>query len=186
MSDLFQSIEVRNASTATRCRGRDRGDKVLELATYLAFMKGTEFVLGRLRAGAMPVSLPAEGKPPLVIGESMEDRVIPYARRIGAEYYTGAGPNVRETEATYLEHNRQVIRFAMQEGREIIDIGPNPARRNWPAATSPNYRMELEEISRANYRHYVRQVIDEAPDRTSPGGHGRVPVDRPQRAASGH
>jgi len=163
----------------------DRGDKVLELATYLAFMKGTEFVLGRLRAGAFPARI-ASNKPPFVIGEGMEDRVMPYARGIGAEYYTGAGPNVRKTETAYFEHNRQVIRNVIQEGREIIDIGPNPARRNWPAPTSPNYQMELDEIARANYRNYVHQTIDDSTNVTSPGGHGRAPFDCPQKAASGH
>jgi RHS repeat-associated protein len=163
----------------------NRGDKVLELATYLAFMKGTDFVLSRLYARALPAGI-VTNKPAFVIGEGMEDRVIPYAREVGAEYYTGAGPNVRETEMAYFEHNRQVIRNVIQEGREIIDIGPNPARRSWPAATSPNYQMELDEIVRANYRNYVRQTVDDSTNVTSPGGHGRAPFDRSQRGASGH
>lgn len=132
----------------------NRRDKVLELATYLAFMKGTEFVLGRLRAGALPPRVVLIKKPPLVIGEGMKSRVVPYAKAIGAEYYRGAGPNV--PESAYLEHNRQMIRAAMEEGRQIIDIGPNPTRPNYPDPTSPNYAMELQEIARARYKNYVR------------------------------
>jgi hypothetical protein len=132
----------------------NRADKVLELATYLAFMKGTEFVLGRLRAGVLPARVPSMKKPPFVIGEGMKSRVIPYAKSIGAEYYLGAGPNV--PEASYLEHNRQVFRQVIAEGREIVDIGANPTRANYPGPSSANYAMELQEIARARYKNYVR------------------------------
>ena len=135
----------------------NRGEKVLELATYLAFRKGTEFVLGRLRAGVLPPR--AIKKPPFVIGEDAEGRVAPYARRIGADYYHGAGKNV--PKRAWLEHNRQVIRIVIEEGRPIIDIGPSPERANWPNATGKNYAMELQEIQRAHYPNYIRQTIDE-------------------------
>jgi len=137
----------------------NRGDKVLELATYLAFMKGSDYVLGRLRVGALPPRVVSIKKPPLVIGEDVQGRVAPYARSIGADYYLGAGDNV--PKASYLEHNRQTIRAAMDEGREIIDIGPSPSRANYPVATSPSYAMELDEIARAHYRNYVRQPLSE-------------------------
>jgi RHS repeat-associated protein len=119
-----------------------RGDKAFQLVTYLAFtkgtQKGTQYVLGELRAGALFPRTPMVKKPPLVIGEGMRSRVIPYAKSIGADYYGGAGPNV--PEVAYLEHNREVIRIAMDEGREIIDIGPNPTGPNHPESNEPELR----------------------------------------------
>jgi len=161
-----------------------RADKAVQLLAYMAVTQGMQYALGQLRAGALPPKMATAKKPPLVIGEAMDDRVIPYANSIGGEYYRGAGRNV--PVESWLEHNRQMIRNAMNEGREIIDIGPNPSRRSWPGPTSPNYAMELEEVARANYQHYVRRLIDEPTSLTSPGGHPSLPGDRSGGVAGGH
>jgi hypothetical protein len=87
----------------------------------------------------------------------MEDRVIPYANKVGAEYYRGAPPGT--PEIGYMEHNRQAIQTAIGEGREVIDVGPHPDRVNYPAPTSPYYAMELKELS--GYPNYLRIILEE-------------------------
>jgi hypothetical protein len=75
----------------------------------------------------------------VVIGENM-NRVRPYAERIGADTFKG------ET----LAENREWIRQQMMEGKEIIDIGPDFARRRermiqGQRPDSPFYALERTE-----------------------------------------
>jgi RHS repeat-associated protein len=67
----------------------------------------------------------AKKLPPVVIGENMKDRVIPYAKRIGAETIDDwlAG------RAWTPQLNDEFIAAIKAEGREIIDIGPDFERR---------------------------------------------------------
>lgn len=46
------------------------------------------------------------------------------------------------TSEELLAHNRAQIEGWMQEGRSVIDVGPEPGRGLYPMATSPNYAME--------------------------------------------
>ena len=62
-------------------------------------------------------SLAAKGAP-VVIGENMA-RVEGYASRIGAETFQGTG----------MEANRLWIQEARNAGKQVIDIGPDFARR---------------------------------------------------------
>jgi hypothetical protein len=94
----------------------------------------------------------------VVIGENME-RVEPYAKEIGAGIYPGM-PDYVEVKATSpdlieqlaLEHNRQWIVTEMENGSQIIDIGPDFARRAAGGA-SPAYEMERSLLS--GYTNYV-------------------------------
>ncbi len=95
-------------------------------------------------------------KTPVVIGENMKERVIPFARQKG--YLTiddfvpksawGAAQHTGGEEAMKAL-NRRWIRQMIREGRPIIDIGPDPRRK----MRSDFYLLELEEIRRANYPH---------------------------------
>jgi len=65
------------------------------------------------------------GRPPIVIGENMAERVIPYAQQIGAQTINDFIP----AERWSMEANEAWIRQMRAEGREIIDIGPHFRRR---------------------------------------------------------
>jgi hypothetical protein len=90
---------------------------------------------------------------PIVLGEAMQDRVIPAADRMGADYYD---PPTFDTTAQALAHNRYWLNEQMNQGRGIIDIGPAPGRANYPEPTSPFYAMERSEIARRDYPWYLR------------------------------
>ncbi len=100
--------------------------------------------VGAARAGGA-------GRRTIVIGEDMAGRVIPEARRTGADYYDP--PYLPPSQR--MPHNRRWINDRMDEGCRIIDCGPAPGRRNYPNPTSPYYQMELDEIARRDYPWYV-------------------------------
>jgi RHS repeat-associated protein len=81
-------------------------------------------------------------KKPVVIGENMKDRVIPAAKNRGADYY-----KPRKTKGDPLKKNERWIDDKMREGREIIDIGPDPRR----SKRSPFYEAEKRSIEKRNY-----------------------------------
>ena len=83
----------------------------------------------------------------IVIGEDMAGRVIPEAKRLGADYYDP--PNLPPDQ--WMDANRKWINDRMDEGCTIINCGPAPGRANYPDPTSPYYQMELDEIARRNY-----------------------------------
>jgi hypothetical protein len=86
-----------------------------------------------------------------VIGENMPYRVIPYAERIGAGYYNPrSSPKFRHN---WFRNNRRWIQKQMRDGKEIIDIGPDVARRRVRGA-SENYEMEQHEILSRGYPFY--------------------------------
>jgi hypothetical protein len=84
------------------------------------------------------------GKKPIVIGENMKDRVVPKAKEIGGDYYKPRPP--RDMEHA-LQKQKRWINDKMREGREIVDMGPDPARRT----RSPFYEVEKSELSRRGY-----------------------------------
>ncbi len=87
------------------------------------------------------VGRPRELKP-LVIGESMEKRVNPFAAQIGGETYKGLPGFKPGMEAEGLAHNRAAIEKAIAEGRPIVDIGPDFAKRAVNGRASEAYEME--------------------------------------------
>ena len=87
----------------------------------------------------------------VIIGENMTERVIPYARKIGADYYKAklwSHPN------NWMKNNEAWIRKQMREASHIIDIGPDVARRAIKGS-SPYYEMEKTKIKKWNYPHYT-------------------------------
>ena len=89
----------------------------------------------------------AGGPRAIVIGEDMEGRVIPTAKKLGAEYYNP--PDAPPSE--WMENNRQWINDRMDEGCTIYDCGAAPGRANYPDPTSPYYQMERDEIAKRGY-----------------------------------
>lgn len=87
------------------------------------------------------------GKKSIVIGEDMEGRVIPTAKKLGAGYYDP--PEAPPSQ--WMENNRQWIQARMAEGCTIYDCGAAPGRSNYPKPTSPYYEMELGEIDAVGY-----------------------------------
>jgi hypothetical protein len=87
------------------------------------------------------------GSRSIVIGEDMQGRVMPIARRIGADYYSP--PEAPPSE--WMENNRQWINDRMDEGCTIYDCGAAPGRANYPGPTSEYYKMELSEIAKRGY-----------------------------------
>jgi RHS repeat-associated protein len=96
---------------------------------------------------------------PVIIGEGMQDRVIPYSKKIGAEVYQGAPKGTAPDQ--WMEHNRAWIHEQMAQGRQIIDIRPHPTRVGYPGPSSPYYAMERNAISASGYLNYVQPMLDE-------------------------
>jgi hypothetical protein len=85
----------------------------------------------------------------VVIGENTDKRVRPYAERIGASYYKPRSM-IRDN---WLANNRRWIRRQMNLGKDIVDIGPDEARRE-RSGPSVYYEMELQEILLRAYPRY--------------------------------
>jgi hypothetical protein len=86
-----------------------------------------------------------------VIGENMRHRVLPYAHRIGAGYYKPR--STWEFRHNWLRNNRRWIQKQMRDGKVIVDIGPDVARRQTKGA-SEYYEMERHEIISRAYPYY--------------------------------
>jgi hypothetical protein len=72
----------------------------------------------------------------------MPNRVVPYAEQNGYVTYPGVDNPASYTYDELLAHNRAQVQSWMDEGRPIVDIGPEPGRAYYPMETSPNYGME--------------------------------------------
>lgn len=77
----------------------------------------------------------------------MLHRVIPYADRIGAQYYK---PRLSSNPRNSMRNNRRWIQKQMTEGAEIVDIGPDIKRRQ-VRGPSKYYEMERQEIAKRGY-----------------------------------
>lgn len=80
---------------------------------------------------------------PIVIGENMVDRVIPYAKKVGAEWYKPYSKN----PGNWMKNNERWLNKMVKQGREIIDIGIDPVR----SMRSSYYEMELGLLNKLNY-----------------------------------
>ena len=97
----------------------------------------------------------------LVIGENMADRVIPYAKANGAEWFV---PSEGLSYEEALEENTKFIIEKMDQGYTIIDIGPQPGRANYPLPTSDFYLTEVIHVyGRNGALPYENLVIDRQP-----------------------
>jgi hypothetical protein len=77
----------------------------------------------------------------LVIGENMR-RVQAYAKEIDANAYRPLRDN--PSYAVAYARDRRMIKDAMRAEREIIDIGPDFARRRAGRDPSPFYNLERQ------------------------------------------
>ena len=83
-------------------------------------------------------------KAPVIIGENMK-RVRKYAKEIGGHAYQ-PWKNVPFDYNLEMKRNTRCINDMMAEGREIIDIGPDFARRRTGVAPSDFYNMERSQV----------------------------------------
>jgi hypothetical protein len=87
------------------------------------------------------------GREIIVIGEGMGDRVIPTAKSRGATWYDPP----KAPPEQWMGNNQKWINKKMDDGCRILDCGAAPGRANYPGATSPYYKMELDQIKTRKY-----------------------------------
>ena len=85
-------------------------------------------------------------KAPIVIGENMSERVIPFAKEIGGTYYKPWKMDLFEMDLA-LKRDERWIRNIVKEGREIIDIGIDKTRQT----RSPFYKRENRVLDELRY-----------------------------------
>jgi len=78
---------------------------------------------------------------PVIIGESMSDRVIPYAREIGGHVWRPRGFD------DLARKNEQWLREMIRQGREVVDLGIDRARE----LRSEFYRLEKQILKNLGY-----------------------------------
>jgi hypothetical protein len=108
--------------------------------TSLNFTNGNGFE--NLEGYSNPVAPSSQA--PVVIGENMAGRVQPFADQIGGETYV-PGPYNNVTDA--LQQQQAWIQGVANQGRVIIDIGPDLARPNF----SIYYDLETTTLEDMNY-----------------------------------
>ena len=96
-------------------------------------------------------------KPPIVIGENMT-RVREYANQIGGHAYRPWRNDPFDFDLA-LQRNERWIKDQMRQGREIVDIGPDFARRADTGRRSPFYELERRLLREWNYERY-RKVFE--------------------------
>jgi len=119
-------------------------DPMIVIGLSMAFMKAVEGDIG----GPIQIQRGSR-RPPVVIGENVQGRIIRGAAKYGAERYQ-PGPGVTDL----MEDNRAWVRQMMAEGREFIDLGPDFGRRGKGVAPSPFYGMERQELK--GYANYAK------------------------------
>lgn len=132
-------LSLRYAQSNTRQPTRHRSSMLVRAVISALFLL---FVSQALHAS------PAIAQECVVIGEDMEGRVIPYAQATGHGWYV---PDSNLPPEEWMEANRQWINQKMNEGAQIINIGPSPNNPNYPDITSEYYRMERNEIAARGY-----------------------------------
>ncbi|HKY16438.1 MAG TPA: DUF6531 domain-containing protein [Microthrixaceae bacterium] len=93
-------------------------------------------------------------QPPVMMGEDMRTRVIPAANQMGGEYYQ---PPPFTSDAASMAHNRYWINEQMNQGRNLIDVGPARGRPNYPEPSSPWYQMERDQVAARDYPYYTQE-----------------------------
>ena len=137
LSELYGAVTNRDIIT-----GENAGYSIERRSGILGGFVGGLFGGWQLATESSFTRIEGEISPKrIVIGENME-RVAPYAKKIGAEIYEGMPGFKPGMEAEGLLHNQQVIQQKMAEGYQIIDIGPDFARRSVRGGPQPAYQME--------------------------------------------
>lgn len=130
------------SATDLAALGADIGAAFVPFATGAgAAARGAEHAGSAAKAGE------GAGGKAIVLGEDMEGRVIPTAKRLGADYYKPP----KAPPEQWMDNNRRWINERMDEGCTIFDCGAAPGRANYPEPTSPYYKMEQEEIAKRGY-----------------------------------
>ena len=96
----------------------------------------------------------AGSKPPIVIGENMT-RVSEYADQIGGHAYRPWKNEPFDFDLA-MRRNKRWIKDQMRGEREIVDIGPDFARRDATGHRSPFYELERRLIRESDYEHYTK------------------------------
>lgn len=100
-------------------------------------------------------------KVPVVIGENMK-RVKDYAKKIGGEVYN---PKIIEDyipaihDPISLKENKQWIKKMIDEGREIIDIGPDFITNRPVKGPSRWYELERKILKQTGYGNYRKDFV---------------------------
>ena len=71
---------------------------------------------------------------PIIIGENMKDRVIPFAKEIGGAFYQARS----KIPGNWMKNNIRWFKDKLRQDRKIIDIGRDPNRTD----RSPYYEAE--------------------------------------------
>jgi hypothetical protein len=77
----------------------------------------------------------------------MSDRVIPYAKSTGANWYQPEDAPPWQ----WMSNNRNWINAQMDQGANIVDIGPDPLAEG----PSEYHQMEQGEIAKRDYSNYL-------------------------------
>jgi RHS repeat-associated protein len=99
---------------------------------------------------------------PVVLGETMKTRVSPVGEAMGAHTFSPRSrftPSVDGQDAcnkAWEKNQRRWMRDQIRSGREIYDIGQDPARAN----RSEYCRMEHEELIKAGYKRECAGTVD--------------------------
>ena len=117
-----------------------------EATDLLRIGKNTDNLVDAAKAGQ---------KAPIIIGENMK-RVKKYADEIGGHAYR-PWSNLPFDYDTAMRRNKRWINDMMKEGREIIDIGPDFARRRTGVSPSDFYNMERTQVK--GYAKYKKVFI---------------------------
>ena len=130
---------VYNPNSSGAVWGTVAGDALPVVATFYG---GTRAIMGDAPLVGNPsTTSPAQSQTTVVIGEDMQNRVIPLAEQNGFTYYQ-PGPSLG-SRAANLAANQTWLQTMINQGSTIIDIGPAPGR----SYLSPFYQMESQMVN---------------------------------------
>lgn len=87
------------------------------------------------------VARPARKLAPIIIGEGMKTRIIPYAEKVGGHYWKPRG--FKDLAAK----NERWLEDMIRQGREVIDLGIDTSR----SVRSKFYQLERQTLDRLGY-----------------------------------
>jgi hypothetical protein len=108
-----------------------------------AFGKSMRSESGRLYIGGF-----GRSQKPILLGETVETRLNPIAKEIKAHVFSPTSKNPER----YIINQRRWIRAQIKSGRQMFDVGLDPARSN----RSPYYAVETQELSLSGYQRVSR------------------------------
>ena len=91
-------------------------------------------------------------KSPIVLGETMKDRVKPVAQKYGFSFFNAKSQN----EGRWMINQIRWIKEQIKSGRKIFDIGIHRGRLD---GRSPYYNAEVTELLNAGYQRVFKQWV---------------------------